>query len=45
MFLWCHARHVNPVRQHAQRIKNIDRELAGNLNYDKIKFLVEEKYF
>ena len=27
-FLWCHVRHINPVKEHAERIKNIDREFA-----------------
>ena len=36
---------VNPVKEHAERIKNIDRELASNLNYDEIEFPVQEKDF
>ena len=44
-FLWSHVRHINPVKEHAERIKNIDRELASDLNYDEIKFPVEEKDF
>ena len=45
MFLWCHVRHINPVKEHAERIKNIDRELASNFNYDGIEFPVQEKDF
>ena len=44
-FLWCHVRHINPVKDHPGRIKKIDREIACNLNYDGIKFPVEEKDF
>ena len=44
-FLWCHVRHVNPLKEHPQRITKIDREIASNLNYDEIKFPVEEKDF
>ena len=44
-FLWCHVRHINPVKEHAERIKNIDRELASNFNYDGIKLPVQEKDF
>ena len=44
-FLWCHVRHINPVKEHPERIKKIDREIVCNLNYDKIKFPVEEKDF
>ena len=45
MFLWCHVRHINPLKEHAERITKINREIACNLNYDKIKFPVEEKDF
>ena len=45
VFLWCHVRHINPLKEHPERIKNIDRELASNLNYDEIKFPVEGKDF
>ena len=45
MFLWCHVRHVNPLKEHPERIKKIDREIACNLNYDEIEFPVEEKDF
>ena len=43
-FLWCHIRHINRLKEHPERITNIDRKIACNLNYDKIKFSVEEKY-
>ena len=43
--LWCHVRHINPVKEHAEGIKNIDRELASNFNYDGIEFPVQEKDF
>ena len=42
-FLWCHVRHINPLKEHPERIKNIDRDLASNLNYDEIEFLYKEK--
>ena len=44
-FLWCHVRHINPVKDHSGRIKNIDRDFAKNLNYDGIEFPVQEKDF
>ena len=44
-FLWCHVRHINPLKEHPERITKIDKEIACNLNYDKINFPVEEKYF
>ena len=40
-----HVAHINRLKKHSERIKNIDRGLASNLNYDEIKFPVEEKDF
>ena len=45
MFLWYHVRHINPVTDHPGRIKNIDRDFANNLNYDRIEYPVQEKDF
>ena len=45
MFLWCHVRHVNPLKKHPERITKIDRKIACNLNYDRIEFPAEEKDF
>ena len=45
-FLWCHVRHINPLKEHPERIKKIDKKIACNLlNYDEIEFPVEEKDF
>ena len=44
-FLWCHLRHINPVKDHPGRITRTDRDFANNLNYDCIKFPVQEKDF
>ena len=44
-FLWCHVRHINPVKDHPGRITRIDRDFANNLNYDGIEFPVQEKDF
>ena len=44
-FLWCHVRHINPLKEHPERILKIDKEIACNLNYDGIEFPVEEKDF
>ena len=44
-FLWCHVRHINPLKEHPERIQKIDREIACNRNYDEIEFPVTEKDF
>ena len=45
MFLWCHVRHINPLKEHPDWITKIDKEIACNLNYDNVNFPVEEKDF
>ena len=42
-FLWCHVRHINPPKEHPERIKKTDKKIAGKLDYDGIEFPVEEK--
>ena len=44
-FLWCHVRHVNPVKIHPERITREDKELDNDLNDDGVKFPVLEKDF
>ena len=44
-FLWCHVRHVNPSREHLERIKKTDKKIADKLNYDGIELPVQEKDF
>ena len=44
-FLWCHVRHINPLKEHPERITKINKMIACTLNYDEIKFPVEEKDF
>ena len=43
-FLWCHVRHINPSKEHQERIKKTDK-IAERHNYDEIGFPVQEKYF
>ena len=31
-FLWCHVRHVNPVKIHPERVTREDKKLANDLN-------------
>ena len=44
-FLWCHVRHINPLKEHPERIKKTDREIACNLSYEDIEFPIKEKDF
>ena len=44
-FLWCHVRHINPSKEHPERIKKIDKKIAEKLDYDGIDFPVQEKDF
>ena len=44
-FLWCHVRLINPLKEHPERITKIDEKIAFSLNYDEIKFPIEEKDF
>ena len=44
-FLWCHARHNNPSKEHPGKINEIDKKIAKKLDYDGIEFPVQEKDF
>ena len=44
-FLWCHVRHINPPKEHPERIKKTDKKIAGKLDYNEIEFPVQEEYF
>ena len=44
-FLWCHVRHVNPVKIHLERITKKDKKLTKDLDYDGLDFPVQEKDF
>ena len=44
-FLWCHVRHINPSKEHQERIKKANKKNAEKLDYDGIEFPVQEKDF
>ena len=44
-FFWCYVRHINPVKEHPEKILKIGKKIASNLNYDEIEFPVKEKDF
>ena len=43
--MWCHVRHINPVKIHPERITREDKKVANDLNYDRIEFSVRQKDF
>ena len=36
-FVWCHIRHLNPLKIHLERIKKIDQNMVKDLGYESIK--------
>ena len=44
-FLWCHVRHINPSKEHPERILKTDKKIAKKLDYDGIELPVQEKDF
>ena len=44
-FLWCHVKHINPIKIHPERSTQNNKKFANDLNYDAIKFPVREKGF
>ena len=43
-FLWCHVRHINPIKIHPEKITQKDKELVNDHNYDGTEFPVQGKY-
>ena len=44
-FLWCHIRHLNPLKIHPERITKADKNMVNYLDYEGIKFVVSKKDF
>ena len=44
-FLCFHVRHLNPIKTHPERIRQTDKELVDDLDYDGVGFPVREKDF
>ena len=44
-FLWFHIRHINPVKTHPEKVRQTDKELANDLDYNGVEFPVREKDF
>ena len=44
-FLWCHIRHLNPLKIHPDRISKSDIKLVNDLHYEGIEFPIPGKDF
>ena len=44
-FLWCHIRHLNPLKIHPERVIKADKNIANGLDYEGIDFPVSGKDF
>ena len=42
-FLWCHVRHLNPSKEHPERIKKTDKNFLKNLIMIELSFLCKKK--
>ena len=42
-FLWCHVRHINPSKEHPERIKKTAKKLLKNLIMMKLSFPYKKK--
>ena len=41
-FLWCHVKHLNPLKTHPERIAKGDRQMVSGSDFDNIKFPVSK---
>ena len=44
-FLWYHVRHINPLKEHPERITKEDKKLVKHFDYDEIDSPVQENDF
>ena len=44
-FLWCHVRHINPVKIHPEKITQNNKNLANDPDYDGVEFPADKKDF
>ena len=42
-FLWCNVRHINPSKEHPERIRKIDKTLLKNLIIMELSFQCKKK--
>ena len=41
-FLWCHVRHINPSKEHQEKIRKVDKKLVKHITNPE-KFTQEDK--
>ena len=44
-FLWCHVRHINPVKIHPERITQPNKKLVNDLVYHGVEFPAKKTTF
>ena len=44
-FLWCHIRHLNPLKIHRKRITKAHKNMVNDLDHEGIEFPVSKKDF
>ena len=37
-FLWCHVKHINPSKEHPERIKQTDKKVVQKPDYNGIEY-------
>ena len=42
-FLWCHVRHINPSKEHPERIKKLTKKLLKNVIMMELSFPCKKK--
>ena len=42
-FLWCHIRHLNPLKKHPEGITKADKNMVNDLDYEVLNFLSLKK--
>ena len=44
-FLWCHIRHLSPLKAHPERIAKAHNKMINDLDYEGTEFPVSQKDF
>ena len=42
-FLWCHIKHLNPLKAHPERIGKADKKMVNDLDYEGIEFHISKE--